>query len=104
MLEELSQLPEIWDVRLQYLCGKMSQGLKPVEVLIGLRNILVEEGVIQPTARDALESIFRRVTLINRGRPVATGWRPGCKNCRTWRKVDNLIFVCVLSPTIPSCR
>ena len=59
-LEELSQRPEIWDCTTCYTCAaRCPKGLEPLEVLIGLRSIQIEEGRVQPTVRDALESIFK---------------------------------------------
>ncbi len=59
-LEELSERPEIWDCTTCYTCAaRCPKGLEPLEVLIGLRSIQIEEGRVQPTVRDALESIFR---------------------------------------------
>jgi Fe-S oxidoreductase len=59
-LEELSQRPEIWDCTTCYTCAaRCPKGLEPLEVLIGLRSLQIEEGRVQPTVRDALESIFK---------------------------------------------
>jgi len=59
-LEELSERPEIWDCTTCYTCAaRCPKGLEPLEVLIGLRSIQIEEGRVQPTVRDALESIFK---------------------------------------------
>ncbi len=59
-LEELSEKPEIWDCTTCYTCAaRCPKGLEPLEVLIGLRSLQIEEGKVQPTVRDALESIFK---------------------------------------------
>jgi Fe-S oxidoreductase len=59
-LEELSEKPEIWDCTTCFTCAaRCPKGLEPLEVLIGLRSLLIEEGKVQPTVRDALESIFK---------------------------------------------
>ncbi len=59
-LEELSERPEIWDCTTCYTCAaRCPKGLEPLEVLIGLRSLQIEEGKVQPTVRDALESIFK---------------------------------------------
>ena len=59
-LEELSEKPEIWDCTTCYTCAaRCPKGLEPLEVLIGLRSLQIEEGRVQPTVRDALESIFK---------------------------------------------
>ncbi len=59
-LEELSGKPEIWDCTTCFTCAaRCPKGLEPLEVLIGLRSLQIEEGQVQPTVRDALESIFK---------------------------------------------
>ena len=59
-LEEISEKPEIWDCTTCYTCAaRCPKGLEPLEVLIGLRSLQIEEGKVQPTVRDALESIFK---------------------------------------------
>ncbi len=59
-LEEISEKPEIWDCTTCFTCAaRCPKGLEPLEVLIGLRSLQIEEGKVQPTVRDALESIFK---------------------------------------------
>lgn len=60
LLEEISEKPEIWDCTTCFTCAaRCPKGLEPLEVLIGLRGLQIEEGKVQPTVRDALESIFK---------------------------------------------
>ena len=97
MLEDLARLPEIWDCTTCNTCAvRCPKGLKPVEVLIGLRNIMVESGVIQPTARDALESVFREGNPWSKPRARRSEWMEGLdvKMAEPGTKVENLIFVC----------
>jgi len=97
MLDELAKLPEIWDCTACNTCAvRCPKGLKPVEVLIGLRNILVESGVIQPTVRDALESVFREGNPWDKPRATRSDWMQGLevKIAEPGEKVENLIFVC----------
>ena len=59
-LEDLSGKNEIWDCTTCFTCAaRCPKGLEPLEVLIGLRGIQIEEGKVQPTVRDALQSIFQ---------------------------------------------
>ena len=99
MLEELSKMTEIWDCTACNTCAvRCPKGLKPVEVLIGLRNILVGEGEIQPTVIKALESIY----LPDKGNPWSKSratrcdWMEGLdvRIVDPDEKVENLIFVC----------
>jgi Fe-S oxidoreductase len=97
MLEELSNLTEIWDCTTCNTCAvRCPKGLKPVDVLVGLRNMLVEEGVIQPTVRDALESIFREGNPWDKPRATRCDWMEGLdvRIVEPGEEVENLIFVC----------
>lgn len=97
VLEELAKLPEIWDCTACHTCAiRCPKGLKPMEVLVGLRNILVESGVIQPTVRDALESAFREGNPWNKPRAMRSDWMEGLevKMAAPGERVENLIFVC----------
>ena len=97
MLEELAKLPEIWDCTACNTCAvRCPKGLKPVEVLIGLRNIMVESGTVAPTVRDALESIFREGNPWEKPRATRTDWMQGLdvKMAEPGEPVENLIFVC----------
>ncbi len=51
--------------------------VKPAEAVIGLRSILVEEGRIAPTLRDALESVFTHGNPWGRGRGKRMEWAEG---------------------------
>lgn len=96
-LEKLAQLPEVWDCTACNTCAvRCPKGLKPVEVLIGLRNILVEGGAIQPTVRDALESVFREGNPWDKPRATRSDWMQGLdvKIADPEVQVENLIFVC----------
>jgi len=67
-----------------------------MEVLVGLRNILVESGVIQPTVRDALESAFREGNPWDKPRAMRSDWMEGLevKMAEPGVRVENLVFVC----------
>lgn len=59
-LEGLSQEESVWDCTTCWTCAsRCPKGLEPLEVLIGLRGIQIEEGQVQPTLRDALQSVFQ---------------------------------------------
>ncbi len=97
VLDELAKLPEIWDCTACYTCAiRCPKGLKPMEVLVGLRNILVESGVIQPTVRDALESAFREGNPWDKPRAMRSDWMEGLevKMAVPEERVENLLFVC----------
>jgi len=106
-LDELARLPEIWDCTACNTCAvRCPKGLKPVEVLIGLRNILVESGVIQPTVRDALESVFREGNPWEKPRAMRSDWMEGLevKIAEPGEKVENLVFVCCTNAYDPKVQ
>ena len=77
-LEELARLAEIWDCTACHTCAvRCPKGLKPLEVLIGLRTMMVESGKTQPTVRDALESIFREGNPWEKPRATRYDWMEG---------------------------
>lgn len=98
MLDDLAKLPEIWDCTACNTCAvRCPKGLKPLEVLMGLRNILVvEQGTVQSTVRDALESVFLEGNPWNKSRAMRSDWMEGLdvKIAEPGEKVENLVFVC----------
>ncbi len=88
ILEELSDKPEIWDCTTCNTCAlRCPKGLEPFEVLIGLRSMKAEEGNIEPTARDALESMF------NNGNPWG---KPAAKRCDWMEGIEGVEKVRIL--------
>ncbi len=98
MLDDLAKLPEIWDCTACNTCAvRCPKGLKPLEVLMGLRSILVvEQGTVQSTVRDALESVFLEGNPWSKSRATRSDWMEGLdvKIAEPGEKVENLIFVC----------
>ncbi|MDD5748209.1 MAG: (Fe-S)-binding protein [Actinomycetota bacterium] len=100
-LEDLSNKPEIWDCTTCNTCAiRCPKGLEPFEVLIGLRSMKAEEGDIEPTARDALESMFNNGNPWGKPAAKRTDWMsdiPGVKKVRILsegEKADVLVHVC----------
>jgi Fe-S oxidoreductase len=99
MLEELSEKPEIWDCTTCYTCAaRCPKGLEPLEVLIGLRSLLIEEGKVQPTVRDALESIFKDGNPWGSPRAKRLEWAEGLDvrilEPEAEETTDVLLFIC----------
>ena len=97
LLDELSRLPEIWDCSGCHTCAvRCPKGLKPVEVLFGLRNMLVESGKVEPTVRDALESTFLEGNPWSKPRATRFDWMEGLdvKIAEQGQEVENLFFTC----------
>ncbi len=98
-LEELSERPEIWDCTTCYTCAaRCPKGLEPLEVLIGLRSLQIEEGRVQPTVRDALESIFKDGNPWGSPRAKRLDWTAGLEvealEPEAEEATDVLLFVC----------
>jgi len=97
MLEELSRLPEVWDCTGCRTCEvRCPKGLKPVEVLYALRNQMVETGKVEPTVRDALESVFLEGNPWNKPRATRFDWMEGLdvKIAQEGEQVEYLFYVC----------
>jgi len=99
LLEELSAKPEIWDCTTCWTCAaRCPKGLEPMEVLVGLRSIQVEEGKVQPTVRDALQSIFQDGNPWGVPRAKRYDWAEGLDvkilEPEAEEKTDVLVFVC----------
>jgi len=97
MLEELSRLPEVWDCTGCHTCAvRCPKGLKPVEVLYALRSQMVESGKVEPTVRDALESVFLEGNPWSKPRATRFDWMEGLdvKTAQEGEQVEYLFFVC----------
>ncbi len=98
LLEELSRTLDIWDCTGCHTCAvRCPKGLKPVEVLFGLRSLLVGSGKgVQPTVRDALESTFLEGNPWGKPRATRFDWMEGLdvNVADPEEEVENLFFVC----------
>lgn len=96
-LDELSRLAEVWDCTACHTCAvRCPKGLKPLEVLLGLRSLMVESGKVQPTVRDALESVFLEGNPWGKPRATRCDWMKDLdvKIAQPGQAVENLFFVC----------
>jgi Fe-S oxidoreductase len=98
-LEELSEKEEIWYCTTCFTCAaRCPKGLEPLEVLIGLRSLQIEEGKVQPTIRDALESIFKDGNPWGSPRAKRMDWAADLDlkvlEPEAEEKTDVLLFVC----------
>ncbi len=96
-LDELARLAEIWDCTACHTCAvRCPKGLKPLEVLIGLRSMIVESGKVEPTVRDALQSVLLEGNPWEKARAARTDWMEGLdvKVAEEGQEVENLIFTC----------
>ena len=67
--------PEAWNCTTCSSCTeRCPKGVKPMELIIGLRSAAIEKGRIEPTIRDALESTFKHGNPWGRIRDKRTEW------------------------------
>jgi len=96
-LDELARLAEIWDCTACHTCAvRCPKGLKPLEVLIGLRSMIVESGKVEPTVRDALQSVLLEGNPWEKPRATRQDWMEGldARIAEPGEHVENLFFVC----------
>lgn len=78
VLPELERMEELWDCTCCFTCvERCPKDVKPAELIIGLRSMLVESGRIPRTISDALTGIFRQGNPLGFGRDSRTAWASG---------------------------
>lgn len=95
-LEAIYELPQLWDCTTCSTCTlRCPRGVKPDELVIGLRGVLVEDGRVPVTARDALDGVFKHGNPWGRVRMKRAEWAAGLgiKDVSQGDKVDTLYFV-----------
>ncbi len=88
---------EIWDCTTCKTCTlRCPRGLEPMDLLIGLRTLLVEEGHIPKTAIDALESAYKYGNPWNAAKNKRSDWAQelALKVLPQGDQSTNLYFVC----------
>lgn len=80
------------------------KGLIPVDVVVGMRGVVVEEGRIAPTIRDALESIFKHGNPWGRIRGKRSEWAEGINVKPFSEEADFLYFVGCTPAYDPRCQ
>jgi len=94
---ELKQTDPLWDCTSCSNCSlRCPRGLEPHELIIGLRGLLIEEGEIPSTARDALEGVFKHGNPWGRIRQKREEWTEGLdvKKFSDTAKDAALYYVC----------
>ena len=106
-LDELARQADIWDCTACHTCAvRCPKGLKPLEVLIGLRAMIVESGKVEPTVRDALQSVLLEGNPWEKSRATRLDWMEGLdvKVADPDEPVENLFFVCCTIAYDPRVR
>ncbi|MDD5094122.1 MAG: (Fe-S)-binding protein [Dehalococcoidia bacterium] len=95
--ETIFDKKEIWDCTTCSTCSiRCPRGLKPSEVIIGMRSILVEEGRVPTTAMDAMEGVFKHGNPWGKPRNKRSEWATSLQpaNSNQQVKADVVFFVC----------
>lgn len=89
---------ELWDCTCCFTCvERCPKDVRPAEVIIALRSLLVEEGKVPSTIGNALMGIFRQGNPLGYAREDRTAWmdglgvKPAQEGCKT------LLFTCCSS-------
>ncbi len=89
---------ELWDCTCCFTCvERCPKDVRPAEVIITLRSLLVEEGKVPSTIGNALMGIFRQGNPLGYAREDRTAWmdglgvKPAQEGCKT------LLFTCCSS-------
>jgi Fe-S oxidoreductase len=88
---------ELWNCTTCKTCTlRCPRGLEPMDLLIGLRSILVEDGHIPKTAIEALESTYKYGNPWNtpRNKRIEWGKELGLKTFPSGDRAANLYFIC----------
>ncbi len=91
------QKTELWDCTTCQTCTlRCPRGLKPHELVIAIRSLLVEEGNLPKTVIDALEGVFKHGNPWGRARSKRSEWATGLpiKNISEGEKASLLYFAC----------
>ena len=74
-IEHLKEKLELWDCTTCKTCSiRCPMGVNPMDLIIEIRSLLVEEGDIPKTIMDALESVNRRGNPWGKSRSSRTAW------------------------------
>ncbi len=95
-LETIQEQKELWDCTTCSTCTiRCPRGVKPHELIIGIRALLIEGGRIPVTARDALEGVFKHGNPWGRIRTNRSEWAAGLgiKVVSQGDKVGTLCFI-----------
>lgn len=95
--EKVLRKIELWDCTTCQTCTlRCPRGLKPHELVIAIRALLVEEGNLPKTVMDALEGIFKHGNPWGRARTKRSEWASelGIKDISAGEKASLLLFAC----------
>jgi len=69
---------ELWSCTTCSTCEvRCPKGLTPFDLIVDMRGLVIEEGRVEPTIRDALESVFKHGNPWGRARSRRSDWAEG---------------------------
>jgi Fe-S oxidoreductase len=87
----------LWDCTTCTTCNiRCPKGVKPADLIIGMRGAMVEEGRLQPSLRDALEATLKHGNPWGKPREKRSQWSEGMeiKDLSCGDKAELLFYVC----------
>ncbi|MBN1955617.1 MAG: (Fe-S)-binding protein [Anaerolineae bacterium] len=97
-LPELVHMEELWDCTCCFTCvERCPKDVRPAELIITLRNQLVESGKIPGTIGEALMGIFRQGNPLGLAREDRALWAEGLDVKPAREGCDTLLFTCCYS-------
>jgi Fe-S oxidoreductase len=95
----------LWSCTTCFTCkARCPKGLTPFDVVIKMREVVVEEGRVPPTIRDALENIFNHGNPWGRIRSKRSEWAEGLDVKPFSEEADLLYFVGCTPAYDPRCQ
>jgi len=89
---------ELWDCTCCFTCvERCPKDVRPAEVIIALRSLLVEEGKVPGTIGNALMGIFRQGNPLGYAREDRTAWMDGLDVKPAQEGCETLLFTCCSS-------
>jgi Fe-S oxidoreductase len=77
-LPDLAGMEELWDCTCCFTCvERCPKDVRPAELIVGLRGLLVESGKIPATVGDALMGVFRQGNPLGLAREDRAAWAEG---------------------------
>ncbi|MDH4221113.1 MAG: (Fe-S)-binding protein, partial [Candidatus Bathyarchaeota archaeon] len=95
--EKVLSNKDLWLCTTCYMCAhRCPRDANPMEILIGLRSLVVEEGMVPRTLGDALEGVYNYGNPWGMSRSKRSDWAQDLKvkYVSQGEKVDLLYFVC----------
>lgn len=87
----------LWDCTTCSTCNiRCPKGVKPADLIMGMRGSMVEEGHLQPSLRDALESTLKHGNPWGKIREKRSEWTEGMeiKNLPRGDEAELLFYIC----------